>query len=134
HRHHPQRGGRAVRLGRDGTARLRSQRPAQLRLLLDERAHGAGLRGSGQAGGLPQVPPLHHPEEAMKLWLEQVGELPARLSLADDTELAEDPVDGPFIRSLPYSHATCFVDEEGQRRVMVDAINRVLLEGTDPAT
>jgi len=41
---------------------------------------------------------------------------------------------GPFIRSLPYSHATFFVDEEGQRRVMVDAINRVLLEGTDPAT
>ncbi|MFO7255412.1 MULTISPECIES: extracellular solute-binding protein [Limnochorda] len=73
-------------------------------------------------------------EEAMKLWLEQVGELPARLSLADDPELAEDPVYGPFIRSLPYSHATFFVDEEGQRRVMVDAINRVLLEGTDPAT
>src|SRR5690606_18026076 len=55
-------------------------------------------------------------EEAMKLWLEQVGELPARLSLADDPELAEDPVYGPFIRSLPHPHATSFVHEEGQRR------------------
>lgn len=72
-------------------------------------------------------------EEAMKLWLEQVGELPARLSLAEDPELVEDPIYGPFIRSLAYSHATFFVDEEGQRRIMVDAINRVLLEGADPA-
>ena len=72
-------------------------------------------------------------EEAMKMWLEVVGELPARLALADDPALASDPVYGPFIRSLPYSHATFFVDEEGQRQIMVDAINRVLLEGADPA-
>src|SRR5690606_23675654 len=31
-------------------------------------------------------------EEAMKLWLREVGELPARLSLAEDPALASDPV------------------------------------------
>lgn len=72
-------------------------------------------------------------EYAMKRWLEHVGELPARQSLAEDPELAGHPLYGPFIRSLPYSHATFFVDEEGQRRIMVDAINRVLLQGMDPA-
>lgn len=72
-------------------------------------------------------------EDAMQRWLEHVGELPARVSMADDPALAQDPVYGPFIRSLPYSHATFFVDEDEQRRIMVDAINRVLLQGMDPA-
>lgn len=66
--------------------------------------------------------------EAMKLWLEVVGEVPARLSLVDDPDLASDPVFGPFISSLSYATATKFVDETAQRDVMVNAVNRVLLE------
>ncbi len=71
--------------------------------------------------------------EAMTLWLETVGELPARQALIEDPELASDPVYGPFISSLAYATATTFVDESAQRAVVVDAINRVALEGMDPA-
>lgn len=73
-------------------------------------------------------------EEAMKLWLEVTGELPARRSLISDPELAADPVYGPFVLALDYAHATIFFDETGQRDIMVDAINSVVLEGADPAT
>ena len=72
-------------------------------------------------------------DEAMKLWLDVVGELPASRSLIADPELAADPVYGPFVRALDYAHATVFVDESGQRDVMVDAINEVVLQGNDPA-
>ncbi len=68
----------------------------------------------------------------MELWLDVVGELPARQALIADPELAADPVFGPFIRSLEYAHATTFVDESAQRSVIVDAVNRVVLEGVDP--
>ncbi len=71
--------------------------------------------------------------EAMKLWLNVVGELPARASLVDDPTLASDPVYGPFIKSLAYSHATQFVDESAQRQVFMDAVNRVILENQAPA-
>lgn len=72
-------------------------------------------------------------EQAMELWLEMVGELPARISLLDKPEIINDPVFGPFMRALPYSHATFFVDEAAQRRVMIDAILRVIRQGMSPA-
>jgi multiple sugar transport system substrate-binding protein len=71
--------------------------------------------------------------EAMKLWLEVVGELPARQSLVDDPDLVADPVFGPFISSLAYATATRFVDETAQRDVIVHAIDRVILEDVPPA-
>lgn len=71
--------------------------------------------------------------DAMKLWLNVVGELPARASLVDDPTLSADPVYGPFIKSLAYSHATQFVDETAQRQVFIDAVNRVVLQHQDPA-
>lgn len=71
--------------------------------------------------------------EAMQLWLEVVGELPAAASLIDDASLRSDPVYGPFIAGLAYAEATQFVDEGAQRQIMLDAYNRVLLEGMDPA-
>src|SRR5690606_17227816 len=73
-------------------------------------------------------------EDAMRLWLEVTGELPARRSLISDPELAADPVYGPFVRALDYAHATIFFDETGQRGTMVDAINAVVLLGVDPGT
>lgn len=72
-------------------------------------------------------------EDAMRLWLEVVGELPAAATLVGDPELTSDPVNGPFIAGLAYAEATQFVDEAAQRQVMLDAYNRVLLEGMDPA-
>jgi multiple sugar transport system substrate-binding protein len=72
-------------------------------------------------------------EDAMRLWLEVVGELPAAASLVADPALTADPVNGPFIAGLAYAEATQFVDEGAQRQVMLDAYNRVLLEGMDPA-
>lgn len=73
-------------------------------------------------------------EEAMRVWLEVTGELPARRSLIGDPALASDPVYGPFVRALDYAHATIFFDETGQRDLLIDAINAVALEGQDPAT
>lgn len=72
-------------------------------------------------------------EEAQRYWLEKVGELPASRRLIQDPALLRDPIYGPFIASLAYATATPFVDETAQRRVMVDAINRVLLQNVDPA-
>ncbi len=70
---------------------------------------------------------------AMQLWLDVVGELPAARALVSDPELTADPVFGAFIAGLEYAEATQFVDEGAQRQVMLDAYNRVLLEGMDPA-
>jgi multiple sugar transport system substrate-binding protein len=72
-------------------------------------------------------------EAAMQLWLDVVGELPAARSLVADPALRDDPVNGAFIAGLAYAEATQFVDEAAQRTVMLDAYNRVLLEGMDPA-
>lgn len=66
--------------------------------------------------------------EVQKLWLERVGELPASRELALDPELREHPEYGPFIRGLEYAHATFFVDEEEERELLVDAVDKVLLE------
>lgn len=72
-------------------------------------------------------------EETQRYWLEKVGELPASKALIRDPKLSLSPVYGPFVLSLGYAKATPFVDEAAQRKVMVDAINRVLLQGMDPA-
>ena len=70
--------------------------------------------------------------ETQRLWLQQVGEIPASKALAGDPKLAADPVYGPFIQSLPYAHATFFIDEAGQRQVLLDAVNEVILNHKDP--
>ena len=71
-------------------------------------------------------------DEAQLLWLDVVGELPASRTLIEDPELAADPVYGPFIRAFNYAVAEVFVDEAGQRDVIVDAINQVVLNGVSP--
>jgi multiple sugar transport system substrate-binding protein len=72
-------------------------------------------------------------DEAMQVWLKTVGELPAKPAAAMTPENQADPVYGPFIKGLGYAHATVFADESAQRNVLVDAVNRVFLEGADPA-
>ncbi|WP_372840682.1 extracellular solute-binding protein [Phaeovulum sp.] len=72
-------------------------------------------------------------DEAMQVWLETVGELPAKPSAALTPENIADPVYGPFIKGLGYAHATIFADETGQRQVLVDAVSRIFLENQSPA-
>jgi len=71
--------------------------------------------------------------EAMQIWLETVGELPASPEAALTDENKMDPTYGAFIRGLDYANTTLFADESGQRQVLVDALNEVLLEGASPA-
>ena len=72
-------------------------------------------------------------DDTQRDWLKNVGEIPASRKLANDPALRSDPVVGPFVYSLPFAYSTVFVDEAGQRKAWVDAINTVLLQGADPA-
>ena len=71
-------------------------------------------------------------DEAMQIWLDTVGELPARAEVGMTEENANDPVFGPFIRGLEYANTTIFADESAQRQVLVDMIERVQLQDMDP--
>ena len=68
-------------------------------------------------------------DEAMQVWLDVVGELPAKPSVGMTEENANDPVYGPFIRGLEYAHTTEFAEESAQRDVLINAVSRILLEG-----
>ncbi|MBW7921102.1 MAG: extracellular solute-binding protein [Rubellimicrobium sp.] len=70
--------------------------------------------------------------EAMQVWLEVVGELPARRAAALTEANASDPIYGPFLKGLEYAHTTQFLDEAGQRQVAIDMVNRILLQGQSP--
>lgn len=72
--------------------------------------------------------------EAMKIWMEVVGELPARRTAALTPENIAHPVYGPFLKGLEYAHTTLFKDEAAQRQVAIDMANRVLISGEDPKT
>ena len=71
--------------------------------------------------------------EAMQLWMENVGELPARISIAQTDAVKNHPKYGPFVRGLSYAVATDFVDESGQRKVMLDMMDRISLNHMDAA-
>ena len=66
--------------------------------------------------------------EAMNIWLETVGELPARRDVALTEANLADPIYGPFIRGLDYAHTTDFKDEMAQRQVAIDMVNRIELQ------
>ncbi|MCB2090184.1 MAG: extracellular solute-binding protein [Alphaproteobacteria bacterium] len=72
-------------------------------------------------------------EKAMQLWLDQVGELPARRAVANRPENRDNPKFGPFIRGLDYAHSTKFYSEAEQRRTVVDMLDRVVLNGMSVA-
>ncbi|WP_210493848.1 extracellular solute-binding protein [Microvirga antarctica] len=69
--------------------------------------------------------------EAMELWLQVVGELPARRSAAMTEKNLSNPIYGPFLKGLDYAHTTMFVDEAAQRQTAIDMVNRVLLQNQD---
>lgn len=66
--------------------------------------------------------------EAMEIWLDTVGELPARPAVALTDANLTDPILGPFLKGLEYANTTKFYDEAAQRQVAIDMVNRVLLE------
>ena len=68
-------------------------------------------------------------DEAMQIWLDVVGELPAKPSVGLTDANASDPVFGPFIKGLAYAHTTKFANESGQRQVMVEMVERMTLQG-----
>lgn len=70
-------------------------------------------------------------DDAMQLWLDVVGELPAKPSVGMTEANANDPVFGPFIRGLAYANTTKFVNESGQRQVLMDMVQRVDIKGQD---
>lgn len=72
-------------------------------------------------------------DEAMQIWLETVGELPAKPSAALTAENTADPIFGPFVQGLGYAQSTVFVDESGQRQLMTDMVSRIELEGQSVA-
>ncbi len=72
-------------------------------------------------------------DQTQRTWLDSVGEIPASRKLSGDASLRKDPVFGAFVGSLPFAHSTLFVDEAGQRKAWVDAINTVLLQGNTPS-
>ena len=72
--------------------------------------------------------------EAMKIWMDVVGELPARRAAALTPENTAHPVYGPFLKGLEYAHTTLFKDEAAQRQVAIDMTNRVLIGNEDPKT
>ncbi len=64
---------------------------------------------------------------AMELWLEKVGELPARKAVAEREAIRNHPKYGPFVRGLAYSEATFFVNESAQRKIFMDMVDRIAL-------
>ncbi len=68
-------------------------------------------------------------EEAMKIWLDVVGELPARRSAAMTEENLANPIYAPFLKGLDYARTTLFLDEAAQRQNTIDMANRILIEG-----
>jgi multiple sugar transport system substrate-binding protein len=71
-------------------------------------------------------------DEAMQIWLDTVGELPAKPSVALVDENKKHPLYGPFILGLDYATATTFVSEKPQRQSIVDAYDMVVLQGMSP--
>ena len=72
-------------------------------------------------------------DEAMQIWLDVVGELPAKPSVGLTEANANDEIYGPFIRGLAYANTTKFVNESAQRQLLIDAVERVKLEGMSVA-
>jgi multiple sugar transport system substrate-binding protein len=72
-------------------------------------------------------------EDAMQLWLDTVGELPAKPRIALVEQNKQHPLYGPFIKGLSYANATSFVSEKPQRQSLIDAYDMVILKGMSPA-
>lgn len=66
-------------------------------------------------------------DQAMQLWLDEVGELPAKKIVAQRGDNLNHPEYGPFIRGLGYAYSTRFYSESEQRKTVVDMLDRITL-------
>lgn len=71
-------------------------------------------------------------EPVMKTWTQRIGEIGARISIAQDAELLQDEKLAPFIAMLPVADSYFYVDEAADRKIVVDAVDMVLLNDMDP--
>ena len=71
-------------------------------------------------------------DDVMERWLDATGELPAKEAVAMQDKYVNDEIYGPFIESLPFANAHFFVDETKERDLVIDAANKVLMQGADP--
>ncbi len=71
-------------------------------------------------------------DEAMQVWLDTVGELPAKPSVALVDANKQHPQYGPFIRGLDYATATTFISEKPQRQSLIDSYDMVVLQDMSP--
>lgn len=71
-------------------------------------------------------------EPVMKTWTQRIGEIGARTSIAQDAELLQDEKLAPFIAMLPVADSYFYVDEAADRKIVVDAVDMVLLNDMDP--
>ena len=72
-------------------------------------------------------------ENAMQIWLDTVGELPAKPRIALVDKNKKHPQYGPFIRGLAYANATSFIAEKPQRQAFIDAYDMVVLKDMSPS-
>lgn len=72
-------------------------------------------------------------DEAMQIWLDVVGELPAKPSVGMTDANANNEVYGPFIRGLAYANTTKFANESAQRQLMVEMVERITLQNMSAA-
>ena len=56
----------------------------------------------------------------------------ARTEIANDPELLKDDKLAPFIQQLPIADSYFYVDEDADRKALMDAIDKVLLNNVDP--
>lgn len=89
---------------------------------------GSGSKGEKREAAEKFLQFISSPR-AMEVWLEGVGELPARREVALTEANLANPIYAPFLKGLEDAHTTIFVDEAAQRQVSLDMSNRVLLKG-----
>lgn len=70
--------------------------------------------------------------EVMKKWTERIGEIGAKTEIANDPELLKNEKLAPFIQQLPVADSYFYVDEDADRKALMDAIDQVLLNDMDP--
>lgn len=70
--------------------------------------------------------------DTMKTWTEKIGEIGAKNEIAEDPELLKDEKLAPFIKQLPVADSYFYVDEDADRKALMDAIDEVLLNNVEP--
>jgi multiple sugar transport system substrate-binding protein len=71
-------------------------------------------------------------DDAMQLWFDKTGELPAKKASALTQKNLSDPLSGPMLSGLNVAFTTDFVAEEAQGQLFQDMLDRILLQNQDP--